>query len=74
MSAEIRFPMTEAPHYLSTLVFSRGGDAVNIEIVDARNQQKALCSILLDTFREAMAFLGCVKEIQTEQVIKLKDF
>lgn len=71
---EIRFPMTDAPHYLTTLVFSRGGDAINIEIVDGRNQQRALCTIPLADFREAMAMFGCVKEIQTEQVIRVKDF
>lgn len=74
MSAEIRFPMTDAPHYLTTLVFSRGGEAVNVEVVDERNQQKALCTIPLDKFREAMAFLGCVKVIEGESVIKLKEF
>ena len=71
---EIRFPATDAPHYLQEIVFSRGGNKINIEIVDTRNVQKALYSIERETFTEAMAMLGCIKEIQTEQVIRLKDF
>lgn len=71
---EIRFPATDAPHYLSEIVFSRGGDAINIEVVDRRNVQKALFSIDRQQFIEAMSALGCVKEIQTEQVVRLKDF
>lgn len=71
---EIRFPMTDAPHYLASIVFSRGGDSINIEIVNERNQQKALCTIPREQFIEAVAMLGCIKEITTEQVIRLKDF
>jgi len=71
---EIRFPATDAPPYLREIVFSRGGDKINVEIVDGRNTQKALYSIDRNTFLEAMAMLGCIKEIQTEQIIRLKDF
>lgn len=70
----IRFPATEAPHYLNTIVFSRGGDAINIEIADDKNQQKALYCIPRDQFIEAMALLGCIKCIETEHVISIKEF
>lgn len=71
---EIRFPATDAPNYLPTIVFSRGGDFINIEIVDHKNQQKALYSIDRERFIEAMAMLGCLKMIEGEQVVRIKDF
>lgn len=71
---EIRFPSTDAPHYLPTIVFSRGGDLINIEIVDHKNTQKALYSIDREKFMEAMVMLGCIKMIEGEQVVRIKDF
>lgn len=71
---ELRFPATDAPHYLPTIVFSRGGNLINIEIVDHKNQQKALYSIDREKFIEGMAVLGCIKMIEGEQVVRIKDF
>ncbi len=62
------------------IVFSRGGDLINIEIVDSRNRQKALYSINRSEFIEAMAVLGCLKVVEvvevveSEQRISIKDF
>lgn len=72
---EIRFPTDdESPHYLSQFVFSRAGDAILIEVTDQRNNQKCATLVDLENFKSAMSSLGAIKCIETEQVIRLKDF
>jgi len=61
---EIRFPTdADSPHYLSSFVLSRAGNAVLLEVADQRNQQKCAALIPLQTFIEAVAMLGAIKTV-----------
>lgn len=42
---ETRIPKSDGPHYMAELVFSRDGDNIVIEVVDAKNYQKAAYAI-----------------------------
>lgn len=58
MKINIEFPMTEAPDYLKTLIISRDGDFIEIEIADGNNRFKAGCKISVRNFTQAISALG----------------